>query len=689
MNTKIVQLLDLMLLNQGFISLEKACQDLEFSKRMLFYYQKMLNSHLKESGLPKLSVSDGMLCMDCRDKQAFKHVFHRSLETDYVLEAGERQDFMLLIIGLGRGGVTLDSLCEGLYISRSTALSDISVLKKYLAEEGAGLGTKVKRGYFLEGDELKLRYLLMTAYYHMETPVLREWKVRLLLKEASARSGKDQDEEVFNRLEDIILDSERETGKQFHYFSIHDTAECLLLLYLRSFHAHVSMDERMLSGYAERESAGRIAQKLETLGLYLSHEEIPYVQVLLMGAKVYTLERCQPDEEVSAFTEELLTEFERLCQIRVTANPTLLEMLLLHIRPMFYRAKYRIKTVGFLEGVMGKAGESLYNFTKIAVEACSPKYGLYVDKDEITYLSLYFSCMGNYGETDDDARDKPCILIVCGSGLGSSVYVKYQLEKILGKRFSYLISDARSMEKDVTRAVVLIVSTLDLSETDSSRQVQVIPVCAVITPAQKAELVNWLLEYAAFSREFGSLSRLVEIVEKSAKIMDQGKLVHDLQTYLNQAPEPEGEFLLSRIFLPGHTAICREKADWRKAMHIACAPLVKTGCMEPDYALDIIDVIEELGPYAECMTGVLLAHAKPSSRVHRLSLGAVLFKEPLIMEPWNKTIFLVLVLTVTDHKSHGDALVELMSNLSGPSMLKQLADCETKEKLYRLICPEG
>lgn len=688
MNTKIVQLLDLMLLNRGIMSLEKACQDLKFSKRMLFYYQKMLNGHLKELGLSELSISDGMLTMDCRNKKALKHVFHRSLETGYVLEAGERQDFILLKIGLGCCGVTLDSLCEGLDISRSTALSDISALKKYLAAHGAGLGTKVKRGYFLVGDELKLRYLLMTAYYHMESQVLRELKVRLLLKEASARSGRNQDREVFHCLEEIIMDSERETGKQFHYFSIHDTAESMLLLYLRSFHAHVSMDAQKLSGYVERHSAGRIAQRLEALGFYLPHEEIPYVQVLLMGAKVYTLERCQPDEEVSAFTEELLIEFERLCQIRATANPTLLEMLLLHIRPMFYRAKYRIKTSGFLEGVMGKAGESLYNFTKIAVEACGPKYGLYVDKDEITYLSLYFSCMGNYGESDDAAGDNPCILIVCGSGLGSSVYVKYQLEKILGKRYSYRISDARSMEKDVTGAVVLIVSTLDLSGTASCFQVPVITVSAVITPVQKAELVNWLLEYAAFAGESGGLSQLVEIVSKSAKITDRGKLVHDLQTYLNRDPEPEEEIPLSRIFLPGCTAICRDEVDWRTAMHIACAPLAKGGCMEPEYALDIIDVIEELGPYAECMTGVLLAHAKPSSRVHRLSLGAALFKKPLRMEPWNKTVFLVLVLTVTDHNSHGDALVELMSNLSGPSVLKQLKACETNEELYRLICPE-
>ena len=58
-------------------------------------------------------------------------------------------------------------------------------------------------------------------------------------------------------------------------------------------------------------------------------------------------------------------------------------------------------------------------------------------------------------------------------------------------------------------------------------------------------------------------------------------------------------------------------ADWRAAVQLAGAALAATGAAAPEYADEMIRMIEEHGPYVVIAPGLALAHARPGPEVHR------------------------------------------------------------------------
>ena len=683
MNTKIVHLLNLILQNNGCLSFENACSDLDCTKRMVLYYQKMLNDHLKQVKLPITYITNGLIKLDYKDEKKFKKIF--DVNKLYAFKSEERIDLILLKIGLSAKPVILEQLYESLNISRSTVISDIHLVREYLNDYDITLQSKPKKGYFLQGDEIIIRYVLMKSYYNTHNQFIKDMKYDILLNEVSIRYGKEVNITIFASLEQMILDSERHTGKQFSYFSINSVANMLLFVYLRSFYNHVEIKNDKLKNYMERYSADVIVSKMNDIGFSLPDSEITYVQTLLMGAKIYTIDNYTFDSEVESFAYELLSAFENLSQIKLPTDSILFQMLLLHIRPMFYRMKYYIKVSSDIGMFIRKTENCFYNITKLAINSISDKYDIFIDEDEITYLSLYFSCIGQAEHIDEIKENN--ILVVCGSGLGSSFYVKNQLEKIMGNNFNYIICDIRNINRYNTENLKLIVSSIDLDiyYKDTNR-VKSIIVSTVITEDQKSELINWLLENIELPDNNIDLNQILNIVSKSAEITNKDRLVLELRNHFNKNTEITKELGLQDIFKNTSVNIVDEETNWMDAMYIAGQPLVSTGLIKEAYIEDIIDVINELGPYAECQKGILLAHAKPQNNVNEICLSVAHFKIPIYMEKWDKNIDTVFILAVTDYKSHANALVELISNLSKAEVMSKLDTCKTPQQLYDLIC---
>ena len=182
------------------------------------------------------------------------------------------------------------------------------------------------------------------------------------------------------------------------------------------------------------------------------------------------------------------------------------------------------------------------------------------------------------------------------------------------------------------------------------------------------------------------LKQILDIVKKSAEITNKERLVLDLRNHFNVNVKCTQELGLRDIFEKSSVNIVSEDTNWIEAMYIAGEPLVNSGLIKPAYIDDIVDVIKELGPYAECQKGILLAHAKPQNNVNKICLSVAYFKKPIYMEEWNKSIDTVFILAVTDYKSHANALVELISNLSKAEVVGKLKKCKTTQQLYDLIC---
>jgi PTS system ascorbate-specific IIA component len=114
---------------------------------------------------------------------------------------------------------------------------------------------------------------------------------------------------------------------------------------------------------------------------------------------------------------------------------------------------------------------------------------------------------------------------------------------------------------------------------------------------------------------------------------------------------------LGQAFGSGSILVKADEAHWRAALRLGGYLLVNSGCTLPGYTEQMIQAVEELGPYTVIAPGLALAHARPSDLVLKTGLSLVTLRQPVEFgNPQNDPVSLVFALSAVDHDSHIDVL---------------------------------
>lgn len=684
MNTFVIRMLQ-MLLNNGKTDLQDILKQLGLTKRMALYYQKRLNDFLRAAGIGETQLKDEVLYLENCDLQAVRILLENMDLNQYDLETEERQECILLKIGIFSNPQFLEGLVEEFRVSRRTLSNDLLLLKEYLQGYGVTLSSRQKQGYYLEGDELTIRYLLETAYHHRDNICIDRIKRKILTEAYECYCPQKSVENIFERLLQILLDSDDHKKEKFVYFSIPDLVQTLLLVYLRGKKQPVHFDD----GEIERMSfdgLSYVVEELKKLYMELEGQERSYFGLVLQSAKISNAENGDCESVVKELVQDIVTEFQWVSGLNLFHSTELFGMFVLHIRSMYYRTKYRIKVTNFDEYLTEVDKAYLY-MTRQVMDKISRKYGLMVDDGELQFISYYFFCMGRQHESPDDSTEEK-IVVVCVSGLGSSVYIRYQISRLLEHSFSIVISDLRSLHKVLDEKTRLIISTMNITP-EYTKDIRCIQVSTVLTPEDKRALIDWLLNEEVYLKNNEAVSDILDIIKNHAVIRDQEKLFRRLNKYFRAELSCERELGLADLLWPEFVQICEGAADWQEGVRKAAEPLISLGWIQEGYVEDVVAVIEEYGAYCEFFGGMLLAHAEPHENVHRPGISVAVFKEPIWVESWKKEITAIFVLGVVDQFSHATALSELVSNLYEAEKYKRLSCLKSAEEVYRTLLEEA
>ena len=125
--------------------------------------------------------------------------------------------------------------------------------------------------------------------------------------------------------------------------------------------------------------------------------------------------------------------------------------------------------------------------------------------------------------------------------------------------------------------------------------------------------------------------------------------------------------------------------DWRAAVRQAGEALVAADVTTPDYTDQMIEAIEQLGPYIVIAPGVALAHARPSPAVKQAGQSWVTLETPVPFgNEANDPVWLVIGLAATQQDGHIDMLAHLARVLSDQDCLAGVAAARTPQQL-RLV----
>ena len=179
-------------------------------------------------------------------------------------------------------------------------------------------------------------------------------------------------------------------------------------------------------------------------------------------------------------------------------------------------------------------------------------------------------------------------------------------------------------------------------------------------------------------------------MEAHGTIHDRTGMMIELRRLFEKERDTAQNVGLWETLVPDMVRICERELDERQGVQYACARLISKGVVDRNYADSVLEIIDQLGLYAEISPGVLLAHAKPDAGVHRVGLSLSIFREQIEFRKWGKQITAIFTLCTPDNQSHLRLLRELMQLLESESVRSTLVKCPYKnaEKLYRFLRQE-
>ncbi|KAA6430882.1 PTS sugar transporter subunit IIA [Agrococcus sediminis] len=115
-------------------------------------------------------------------------------------------------------------------------------------------------------------------------------------------------------------------------------------------------------------------------------------------------------------------------------------------------------------------------------------------------------------------------------------------------------------------------------------------------------------------------------------------------------------------------------ADWRAAVRAGGVDLVTARAVGRAYVDELVQQIEQAGPYCVVAPGVAVPHARASAVVRRDALAIVVLDEPVAFgHPHHDPVRVVIAMAAQSPRRHLQMLAELANALDGDGVIHRLA----------------
>ncbi|MEB3751759.1 BglG family transcription antiterminator [Geobacillus icigianus] len=466
------KLLERLLADDREMTVGELAEELNVSARTVHRDLQGLESVLRRYGLELVKKAGvGIRVIgEKKQKQALAVELLHLSHHEYTPE--ERQLMILIALLEADEPVKLVSLANDLNVTVATVSLDLDKLEKTV--EAYGLSLIRKRGYGVEltgSESAKRRLIGELLFRHVD-----EHEFLALMKETIQRRPDDPLDTVAEKLLGLVdrkklavIEQQIAQVKETFPFTMADSSYIAFVVHLalaierirRGEAIHFDLrDLQALQATREHEIAEMLAESLErAFGIDIPKEEIGYMTMHLMGAKWRSRQGMlaeEPSLAVGMKAQQLIRFVSRELGVDLSADRTLYEDLVVHLKPALYRLEHGM---GVANPLLDPIKQDYAELFAIVAAGTKQLFGdVSVPEEEIGYLVLHFAAAL--------MREKKGwrALVICSSGLGTA--------KILATRLKKEIPDITVIEqasvfewktKDVS-AYDLIISTVPLAE---------------------------------------------------------------------------------------------------------------------------------------------------------------------------------------------------------------------------------
>ena len=694
LNKRCIEIIKYLVDNDLQLSLKEAANFFNISERSIRYDIDNINYHLEKSGYMEVEKLQKGIYSTKESIKNLELFLEEILHRFYVFTSDERREFLKVKFLFSENNRLLE-IGEDLDVSLSTIKLDLKEVKTFFDRNSLELNFISKQGVVLEGKEESIRQLQLRYITRYIEIYKNGYRSRYLsngtygLNFISSAIIESLDDSILSLIKFFIKRIEKKLD-----IIISDEAFNILTFYIDLCIDRIKSNHTIGNRQQNREFLLKtseysvISQEISHLenefSITFNEDEVLVLTELFLGSHSYNFNSSFLENwiELETTVVEIIKIMGYQLNMDLTGDKTLIEGLLNHLKPAYYRIKNNIS----LENPIAKEVEltyfELYSTVKRVSKSILEKYlGKDLPEEEIAYITLHFkTATDRYLSSNRKTKN---ILLVCGLGYGSSKILAHKLNELYDVNIVDTIPYHKFLELRNFKEIDIIVSTMDL-ESHLAICVPIVKVHPILSKENKERLIS--LGLSEQKRKV-SLKNILETIKESCSILDEEKLMAGLKRnlrnfYINDFEDRKNPNLKTLLNL-NSISFSESASSWQEAIRKAGAILMKNGSVSEEYIEDMIKVINKNGSYMIMNNKIAFPHARASQGVFKTDMSLVRFDTPIEF-PGNKIVRIILCFSSRDQKEHMDALNDFITLIERKNILDKI-EYSTQSEVLQII----
>lgn len=669
LTSKSIELLKFLLDRRDKVSLKELAEHFNLSERSIRYEVEKIEDEIKKEDF-RLILTKGEYSIDG----------YISLEkflknnTGYVPSPKERELYIFLKICFERV-INQTIISDELEISKSTIKTHLRDIRKSLEIYNLELELLPKKGLIIKGDEEQLRQCTLKAMY-----LSKKQKSRFLddVIEGYLKNIDEEGLKLFinycqKLMDKIISDEAYEIILRYLTMVIYFNRKNCVIKNIKN--------ENFLKGTKEYEAVNKSKALLE--GFYeLELSEAEYLKITdyFLGSHTYNISYSYYENwvEIEIIVRNFIEKVNKELDVDISNDETLILGLVNHIKPTIYRIKNGIELENTIYEEVVESYPKIFSLVKSSVGELEKFINNKFTNDEIAFLTIHFKAA--IDRNVKKKREKIKVLIVCGSGYGSSRLLAQQIKDIYRVEIVDTIPRYLLEKVNKRKDIDIILTTVPIEDFKTERQI--IKVSPLLTKEDIQKLDNYPIPRDSKKILF---SELIDVIEKNLGEKVPEKLKFGLKNFLDTKLIDDIFHKKVTIFdlLSEQRIKLKGKAKtWKEAITEAGELLLKDDCIEDGYIDDMIQIVEEFGNYIMLVPNVIFPHAKARDKVKKTAFSIVMYDEKIDFIDGQK-IDMVISFCSKNEREHLDGLINIIEKIEEKSLKEKIMLCKNVKDVIK------
>ncbi|AVK64041.1 hypothetical protein C5Z26_07915 [Lactobacillus sp. CBA3606] len=686
------RLLDYLVYTTEYLSMEEIRELFNISRRTAFNWLAIINRKLiSEKLTPIINIPRyGYKLNDqARHQLAQQHLKMTPASAEESLNLGpqERRTEIIWLLLQGQNNISINRLSEYFSCSRNTIIKDFKELN--LAFPKLTI-ISTHQGRKIDSAERTVRLVIYELLQRHNTAMFKFI---------------DTLNYSVTKYEQIIIDCQSRLHMNFSENAIHQLTYLLIFSDWRIRQGKVIQDES--DYYWIVENTNGVISTCENIMEAIFGKTYDVGEVIFLSKVVLCSQATEMDcvnaslyDDLNDISQEIIFRYEQLTGEKVSYK-LFTKVLCNHLYSTFFRVKFEIPFSSSEIDAIKKRYPRLVKFTAIACDPLEHYLGKRLPSNEVALICLYFGPgdSNEYQDLQDTDKFKRAslaeVLVVCSSGIGTSVMLYNELSKTYPLIKFSLPLEIRELPEifRLNYQAQLIISTAPLDENDY--QIPVVNVKAILTEHDQSLIEAQFRNKLPRKIEHNTnvVSHLLEIINDYATVNDENGLRLSLDKFIfpdnNRESTHTDRPSLGSILPANHIKLLHNNGQltWDEVLKIGCQMLEEDQIIESRYYSEIQKLINQYGPYMLIANNIFLAHAAPSQGSKTVGLSLVLLDQPLKITAKNQSVYVtcIFVLSPGLKHEHERALTELIDIVRNTDNVKKLLKASTVQDVREII----